>query len=112
MTNKESEEILNKWGISDALFIDGKAVRTGPPPSYDKIMRKIHGTTMKHFRKGELKSNYLPHPPINEQILISNIFRNIDKKIINEQNYLKSLKTIKKNLMQDLLTGKKRTRIK
>lgn len=24
-------------GFSDALFIDGKAIRTGPPPSYEKI---------------------------------------------------------------------------
>jgi len=38
-TNKES--VFQEWGISDALFIDGKAVRTGPPPSYDKIKRKI-----------------------------------------------------------------------
>lgn len=26
-----------EWGISDALFVDGKQVRTGPPPSFDKI---------------------------------------------------------------------------
>jgi len=26
-----------EWGITDALFIDGKQVRTGPPPSYEKI---------------------------------------------------------------------------
>lgn len=38
-TNKE--EVLHEWGISDALYLDGKAVRTGPPPSYDKIKRKI-----------------------------------------------------------------------
>ncbi len=30
-----------EWGYSDALFIDGKAVRTGPPPSYDKLRRLI-----------------------------------------------------------------------
>jgi GNAT superfamily N-acetyltransferase len=29
------------WGIADALFIDGKPVRTGPPPSFDKIRKKI-----------------------------------------------------------------------
>ncbi len=29
--------ILQEWGISDALFIDGKEVRTGPPPSYEKL---------------------------------------------------------------------------
>ena len=30
-----------EWGISDALYIDNKAVRTGPPPSYEKIKKKI-----------------------------------------------------------------------
>ena len=33
-------ESLLEWGIEDALFIDDKQVRTGPPPSYEKI-RKI-----------------------------------------------------------------------
>jgi len=33
---------LLEWGISDALFIDGKAVRTGPPPSYEKLERLVH----------------------------------------------------------------------
>jgi GNAT superfamily N-acetyltransferase len=30
-----------EWGICDALFIDDKAVRTGPPPSYEKVRRQI-----------------------------------------------------------------------
>ena len=30
-----------EWGISDGLFIDGKEVRTGPPPSYEKIFKEI-----------------------------------------------------------------------
>lgn len=30
-----------EWGISDALYIDDKQVQTGPPPSYEKIRRKI-----------------------------------------------------------------------
>jgi GNAT superfamily N-acetyltransferase len=34
-------EVFNDWGISDALFIDGKEVRTGTPPSYEKIRRMI-----------------------------------------------------------------------
>ncbi|MHB8124256.1 MAG: hypothetical protein ACYDEJ_01215 [Desulfitobacteriaceae bacterium] len=34
-------ETFIEWGISDALFVDGKEVRTGPPPSYEKIKRKI-----------------------------------------------------------------------
>ena len=34
-------DVLREWGITDALYIDGKSVRTGPPPKYDKIRKKI-----------------------------------------------------------------------
>lgn len=33
--------IVKEWGISEGLFIDGKEVRTGPPPTYEKIRKKI-----------------------------------------------------------------------
>lgn len=36
-----NREVFLEWGIADALFIDEKQVRTGPPPSYDKIRRMI-----------------------------------------------------------------------
>jgi len=32
-----NKEVQYEWGITDALFVNGKQVRTGPPPSYDKI---------------------------------------------------------------------------
>ena len=32
---------FEEWGIGDALFIDGKEVNTGPPPSYEKLKKKI-----------------------------------------------------------------------
>lgn len=34
-------ETFLEWGISDALYIDEKKVRTGPPPSYEKVKKKI-----------------------------------------------------------------------
>ncbi|MBN1685053.1 MAG: GNAT family N-acetyltransferase [Spirochaetales bacterium] len=34
-------EIFNEWHIVDALYVNGRQVRTGPPPSYDKIRRTI-----------------------------------------------------------------------
>ena len=34
-------EVFLEWGIADALFIDDKQVRTGPPPSYKKIKKLI-----------------------------------------------------------------------
>ncbi|MDH3364422.1 MAG: GNAT family N-acetyltransferase [Thermoplasmata archaeon] len=30
-----------EWGINDGLFIDDKVVRTGPPPTYEKLRRLI-----------------------------------------------------------------------
>lgn len=33
--------LLLEWGIADALFIGDKQVRTGPPPSYEKIRKLI-----------------------------------------------------------------------
>lgn len=32
---------MEAWGQSDALFIDGRQVRTGPPPSQEKLARLI-----------------------------------------------------------------------
>ncbi len=34
-------QVFLEWGIFDGLFINGKALRTGPPPSYRKIHRAI-----------------------------------------------------------------------
>jgi len=34
-----------EWGISDALFIDGREVKAGPPPPYEKIRRMIERRT-------------------------------------------------------------------
>jgi len=30
-------EVFEEWGIPDGLFVDGKQVRTEPPPSFEKI---------------------------------------------------------------------------
>jgi hypothetical protein len=36
-----NREVFQEWGISDGLYIDGKEVRTGPPPSFEKIQGLI-----------------------------------------------------------------------
>jgi hypothetical protein len=35
------KEVLREWGISDAVFLNKKQIRTGPPPSYRTIRTKI-----------------------------------------------------------------------
>lgn len=32
---------FREWGEPDAIFVDGKGIRMGPPPSYDKIKKTI-----------------------------------------------------------------------
>lgn len=32
---------LRKYGITDSIFIEKKLLRSGPPPSYEKIKKKI-----------------------------------------------------------------------
>jgi N-acetylglutamate synthase-like GNAT family acetyltransferase len=36
-----NREIVDEWGIVEGIYIDGRELRTGPPPSYIKIMKKI-----------------------------------------------------------------------
>jgi hypothetical protein len=39
--NTTDKSIVEEWGISDGLFIDGREVRTGPAPSCEKLIKKI-----------------------------------------------------------------------
>ncbi|NTV82131.1 MAG: hypothetical protein HGA24_11995, partial [Candidatus Aminicenantes bacterium] len=33
--------VFREWGEPDAIFVDRKSIRMGPPPSYDKIKKAI-----------------------------------------------------------------------
>lgn len=39
--NTFQREVCLEWGITDAIYIDDKQVRNGPPPSFEKIKKKI-----------------------------------------------------------------------
>ncbi|MFC2112922.1 GNAT family N-acetyltransferase [Bacteroidota bacterium] len=39
--------VMKEWGISDDIFIDGKKLRTGPPPPFEKVRKKIEKRTKK-----------------------------------------------------------------
>jgi len=51
-------EVFLEWGIADGLFIDNKQVRTGPPPSFEKIKKKIARRARKLKKKSNLISFY------------------------------------------------------
>lgn len=41
LVDTRERSILLEWGMSDAVFIDGRQVRYGPPPSYRKLRDAI-----------------------------------------------------------------------
>lgn len=45
--NTFNRKNFEEWGIGDALFIDGKEVNTGPPPSLEKLRNKIKKRVVK-----------------------------------------------------------------
>ena len=66
------------------------------------------GSTMKHINTGDLHKFFVPVPPIEEQIIIVGIGRLWDTAIEKQQKLIEKLKLLKRALMQQLLTGKKR----
>jgi type I restriction enzyme, S subunit len=69
------------------------------------------GSTVPHINTSDLKKFLVPLPPISEQENISDILFSVDHKIDLITERLNQYHSIKKALMQDLLTGKVRVRI-
>jgi type I restriction enzyme S subunit len=74
----------------------------------NQFKNESQGGVMESISSKTLKQLWLPLPPISEQRKISKAHVVISKLIESKSNKLKSTITIKKALMQDLLTGKVR----
>jgi N-acetylglutamate synthase-like GNAT family acetyltransferase len=48
--DSKEREVLNEWGITDGLFINGKEVSVGPPISYKKIRKKIERKVRREYK--------------------------------------------------------------
>jgi type I restriction enzyme S subunit len=69
------------------------------------------GSTIKTIGLPYFKKLRIPCPPISEQRAIRNHLLSIDQNIAQKSVHLGKLKTLKKALMQDLLTGKVRVKV-
>jgi len=47
----------------------------------EQLKGRVHGSTMKHFQKNELKTTFIPIPPLEEQQKIAEILSTIDEAI-------------------------------
>lgn len=69
------------------------------------------GSTFKAITKDELSNLLIPFPPLPEQRKIAEILSTIDKRLELLKIKKEKLERIKKGLMNDLLTGKRRVKV-
>jgi len=69
------------------------------------------GVKQTNLKKGEILDCLLQIPDFQEQIYISKVLATVDKEIQKEKEKLKTFKSQKKGLIQQLLTGKTLVRI-
>ena len=74
----------------------------------DQIKSLSHGLVMSGLNIGIVESLTVPIPPINEQQKFVGILSTTSESIDAEKSRLRSIKELKRGLMQDLLTGKVR----
>ncbi len=84
---------INKFYLYYALFL-----------AIEQLKNRVHGSTMKHFKRGELKTAFIPLPPLSEQQKIAHILMSIDKAIEAVDEAIAKAERIKRGLMQELLT--------
>lgn len=78
----------------------------------NKISGRSHGATMKNISSvKEIKSIKMPLPPIIEQKRIVEILETVNQKVLLHKNRIKRMTKLRKSLMNDLLTGRKRVRL-
>lgn len=78
---------------------------------YWQHIGKAQGSTMLNINLPLLRSLEILLPPLQEQKRIAEILSTLDKKLSIQQNKKSKLETIKKGLMNNLLTGKKRVKV-
>ena len=76
-----------------------------------KLKNRSSGSTFKAIAKRDLENFRIPLPPLPEQKQIAEILMTVDKKLELLREKKKILEQLKKGLMNDLLTGKRRVKV-
>ena len=76
-----------------------------------KLQSLSGGSTFKELSKDSLEKVSLPLPPLHEQKQITEILMTVDNKLELLREKKKTLEQLKKGLMNDLLTGRRRVKV-
>jgi type I restriction enzyme S subunit len=81
------------------------------PSVRSMIMDGVNGSALQEIPLGNLRNVYIPLPPNEEQIKISKTIDSVEENLTKRRSKLKNYQSLKKALMQDLLTGKVRVKV-
>lgn len=76
-----------------------------------QLKREAKGTAQYYVNTSDIKKSRIYIPPLKEQQKIASILSTIDTRIEIYKEEKESIKQLKKGLMQQLLTGKKRVKV-
>ncbi len=99
--------IINRF-IQEKAFPQYMSQFYNSPVGRHLLKRIETGSTMKHLNVGDLKKLKIILPPLPEQHRIAAVLETWDKALETLTRKIELKKNIKKGLMQDLLTGKRR----
>lgn len=81
---------------------------THSPSYYNWVKGMLRAGAQPNINATEYSNMVLPQPPIGEQRRIVETLSSIDQKVVKETDHKRQLESLKKGLMQVLLTGKVR----
>lgn len=81
------------------------------PRGKDLMLHQAAGGAQQNINAGNLKKLLVPVPPLDEQLRIAEILQAVDDKCHNLEAKNKHWKTLKRGLMQKLLTGEWRVKL-
>lgn len=76
-----------------------------------KLQNLSSGSTFKELSKDRLENLYLPLPSLSEQKRIAEILGSVERRLEALRNKKEKFEKVKKGLMEDLLTGRKRVKL-
>ena len=76
-----------------------------------QIFNKVNTGAQGNIGKADFEKATFKKPPFDEQQKIAERLKAIDNKLQTEQTYLQKMQSLKKGLMEDLLSGKKQVKV-
>jgi len=76
-----------------------------------QVVRETLGTAQFYINTPAVKNLLLKVPPLHEQMKITSILDSVERRIDGQETLLLKTQSLKKSLMQDLLTGKVRVTV-